>query len=94
MVPPNVAGWPLGPVWLGASTVVARYDLAAGVAAATPDGNPALTAATEFDLPALAVALAHPEGFTDATQTALAQVKRDGRLVLALALASPELSLC
>ena len=26
--PPNVAGWPKGTTWFGASTVVARYDLA------------------------------------------------------------------
>jgi len=94
MVPPNVAGWPLGPVWLGASTIVARYDLAAGVAAATPDGNPALAAAAAFDVATLADTLGHPEGFGDATTAALTQLKGDPRAVLALALASPELAQC
>jgi hypothetical protein len=42
----------------------------------------------------LADALARPEGFVDATRAALAQVKSDPRSVLALALASPDLSLC
>jgi hypothetical protein len=94
MLPPNVAGWPLGPVWLGASTVVARYNLAGALAASTPEGNPTLEAATAFDLDALADSLARPDGFGDATRTALAQVKNDPKAVLALALASPELSLC
>ena len=93
MVPPNVAGWPLGPAWLGASTMVARYDMAGALAASTPAGNPALVAATSFDLDALAVALARPDGFTDATRGALAQVKNDPRAVIALALASPDLSI-
>jgi uncharacterized protein (DUF1800 family) len=94
MVPPNVAGWPLGPAWLGASTVVARYDLATALSASTPEGNPALAAARAFDVDTLADALGRPEGFSDATRGALAQVKTDPRGVLALALASPELSLC
>jgi hypothetical protein len=94
MLPPNVAGWPLGPVWLGASTLVARYDMANALATSTPDGNPALTAATAFDLDGLADALARPEGFGDATRAALSQSKNDPRSMLALALASPELSLC
>ena len=47
---------------VGHSTVVARYDLAAAVAAATPDGNAALTAATGFDLDALAGAPRTPRG--------------------------------
>jgi uncharacterized protein (DUF1800 family) len=94
MVPPNVAGWPLGQVWLGASTVVARYNLANAMAASSPDGNNAMVAATAFDLDALADSLARPEGFGDATRAALAQVKNDPRAVLALALVSPELSLC
>jgi uncharacterized protein (DUF1800 family) len=94
MVPPNVAGWPLGPVWLGASTLVARYNLAGALAATAPDGNPALAAAKAFDVDALADAVARPEGFGDATRAALAQVKNDPQAVLALALASPELSLC
>jgi uncharacterized protein (DUF1800 family) len=94
MVPPNVAGWPLGPAWLGASTIVARYNMASALAAATPAGNPALVAAAAFDFDALADSLARPDGFAEATRAALSQVKTDPRAVLALALASPELSLC
>jgi uncharacterized protein (DUF1800 family) len=94
MVPPNVAGWPVGPAWLGASTMIARYNLAGQLAASTPEGNPALAAATRFDLDALADSLARPDGFSAATAAALAQVRNDGRAMLALALASPELSVC
>jgi uncharacterized protein (DUF1800 family) len=94
MMPPNVAGWPLGAAWLGASTVVARYNLASALATATPDSSPALAAASAFDLDALSDALARPEGFADTTRAALTRAKRDPRAVLALALASPELSLC
>ena len=94
MVPPSVAGWPLGPSWLGASTVVARYNMAAALAEVTPDGNAALAAATALDLDALAVSLARPEGFGEATRAALTDVRSNPRAVLRLALASPELSLC
>ncbi|MEY2447583.1 MAG: hypothetical protein QOH79_1059 [Acidimicrobiaceae bacterium] len=94
MVPPSVAGWPLGSSWLGASTIVARYNMAAGIAEATPDGNAALAAATASDHDALAVSLARPEGFADATRAAMTAVKSNPRAVLRLALASPELSLC
>jgi uncharacterized protein (DUF1800 family) len=94
MVPPSVAGWPLGSAWLGASTMVARYNMATALAASTPTGNPALMAATAFDVDALADSVARPEGFGGATAAALAQVRADPRAVLTLALASPELSLC
>jgi uncharacterized protein (DUF1800 family) len=92
MVPPSVAGWPLGTAWFGASTVVARYGLAGAVAATTVDG-PALAAATGFDFDVLADALGHPEGFADATVDAGRQVQSDPRAVLALALTSPDLAL-
>jgi uncharacterized protein (DUF1800 family) len=94
MRPPNVAGWPIGAAWFGASTVVARLDLASALVTSVPDDNSALDAATRFDLDALADALGHPEGFGAATRTALGQVRSDHRAVLAIALASPELSLC
>jgi uncharacterized protein (DUF1800 family) len=93
LYPPNVAGWPSGTTWFGASTVVARYDLAAAIVKNVPDGNPALAAARSFDLDALADALGHPEGFATATQSAFAPLKGDPEGVLALALCSPELSL-
>jgi hypothetical protein len=62
--------------------------------ASVPADNVALAAATRFDLAALADALGRPDGFGAATAAALAEVKSDPRAVLALALSSPELSLC
>lgn len=93
MYPPNVAGWPTGATWFGASTVVARYDLAGALVPSVAADNPALAAASSFDLDALADALGRPEGFGDATRAALASVRGDARSVLALALSSPDLSL-
>jgi uncharacterized protein (DUF1800 family) len=90
--PPNVAGWPMGTTWFGASTVVARYDLASALAETTPKNNTALTAARAFDLDALADALGRPSGFSAPTRAALSQMKGDGGAVLALALASPDLA--
>jgi uncharacterized protein (DUF1800 family) len=92
MYPPNVAGWPIGTTWFGASTVVARYDMASVMVSSVDASNACLRAAQTFDLDALADALARPNGFTAATKSALAQVKGDGRAVLALALASPDLA--
>src|SRR5262249_14058836 len=83
LYPPNVAGWPRGPTWFGASTVVARYDLAGEIADNTPASNAASAAARSFDLDALADALGHPNGFSATTKTALSQVKGNGRSVLA-----------
>lgn len=94
MMPPNVAGWPTGAAWFGASTVVARCNFANEIATTTPAGAPARAAAASFDLDALADALGHPDGFGNATRDALATVRSDPRAVLAGALASPELSLC
>ena len=91
--PPNVAGWPLGPTWFGASTVVARYDLAGAIVDNVADDNPAFTAARSFDLDALADALGRPRGFSAPTRSALSHVRGDGRGVLAVALASPDLAL-
>jgi uncharacterized protein (DUF1800 family) len=93
LYPPNVAGWPMGTTWFGASTVVARYDLAGEIADNTPFESAASAAARSFDLDALADALGYPNGFSAATKTALSQVKGSGRSVLALALASPDLAL-
>jgi uncharacterized protein (DUF1800 family) len=91
MTPPNVAGWPSGAAWLSAATVVARFDLAALVAAGTPSGSPALVAAQSFALDALADALGRPEGFGPSTVTALGAVRDDPVAVLTVAIASPDL---
>ncbi|HEY2813492.1 MAG TPA: DUF1800 domain-containing protein [Acidimicrobiales bacterium] len=93
LYPPNVAGWPTGTTWFGASTTVARYDMAAAMVGSVAGDNPAFVAARNFDVDALADTLGRPEGFAPATRTALAQVKGDGRAVLALALSSPDLAL-
>jgi uncharacterized protein (DUF1800 family) len=93
MFPPNVAGWPGGAAWFGASTVVARFNLASALAAATAPDNLAAAAAASGDVAALADALGRPEGFGDATRAALARRDLDARARLALALASPDHSL-
>ena len=92
MLPPNVAGWPGGPAWFASATVVGRANLAAAVAAATADGQPALEAAAS-GAPALADALGLPDpGFGPATAAVLADA-RSPRQRLALALTSPEVVL-
>ena len=80
MFPPNVAGWPDDTTWLGASTLVARYDLARSIVQTIPTNNPAHVAARAFDLDSLADALGRPEGFTAPTSAAIAQSEgRPGR---------------
>ena len=92
MLPPNVAGWPGGPAWFASATVVGRANLAAAVAAATEDGQPALEAAASGP-PALAEVLGLPDpGFGAATAKVLAGA-RAPRQRLALALTSPEVVL-
>ena len=66
--PPNVAGWPVGTTWFGASTVVARYDLAAALAQGVSTDTPAFAVARSFDLDVLADALGRPSGFTASTK--------------------------
>jgi uncharacterized protein (DUF1800 family) len=92
MFPPNVAGWPDDTTWLGASTMVARYDMARSITANIPKNNPAFAAARSSDLDALADALGRPEGFNSATKSALAKLKGSPTDVVALALSSPDLS--
>lgn len=93
--PPNVAGWPGGSAWLTSSATVLRFNMAGAVATAAPEENPARQAAAAGDLEALADALARPEGFSEPTQAALADLDRsDGGVgVLTVALASPDLVL-
>ncbi|HEV3226564.1 MAG TPA: DUF1800 family protein, partial [Acidimicrobiales bacterium] len=49
MMPPNVAGWPGGAAWFGASTVVARFGMASSIAASTPAGSALLVSASSPD---------------------------------------------
>ena len=89
MLPPNVAGWPGGPAWFGASSLVARANLAALLAAATPDGE-VLAAAEGDDADLLADVLGLPStGFADESIAALAAAPA-GRDRLAVALITPE----
>ncbi len=90
MFPPNVAGWPGGRAWFASSTVVARAELAAAVAAATAEHHPTLDAARRGDLDALADRLGVPDArFSEPTAAALDGAP-DPRTRLALALTSPE----
>ena len=89
MLPPNVAGWPGGRAWFSASSLVARANLAALIADATPDGE-VLAAAAGDDADLLAEVLGLPsDGFADDSIAALAAAPA-GRDRLAVALISPE----
>lgn len=89
MLPPNVAGWPGGPAWFAASSLVARANLAALVAATTSEGE-VLTAARGDDSSVLAVALGLPiDDFSDESIAAL-DAAPAGADRLAVALITPE----
>ena len=89
MLPPNVAGWPGGAAWFGASSLVARANLAALVAAGATDAE-VLAAARGGDAALLAEALGLPAtGFGDESVAALAAAPA-GRDRLAVALLTPE----
>jgi uncharacterized protein (DUF1800 family) len=88
LFPPNVAGWPGGPAWFTASSLVARANLAAVVAASTPDGE--VLAAAHGDVQDLADVLGLPStGFGEASAEALTAAAA-GSERLALALITPE----
>jgi uncharacterized protein (DUF1800 family) len=89
LAPPNVGGWPSGAAWNSSATVVARANLAAVIATATPPDSAALAAATAGDWPALSLALGLPTDFGANSVAGLSMV-RDGLSRLALALVSPE----
>ena len=94
--PPNVGGYPGAATWLASSATAARFSAAIDVARATPDEAPALAAAQAGDWSGLADLFMRPAGFSDATITALEDLKssvsaRPGEGALALALASPDL---
>lgn len=88
LFPPNVAGWPGGAAWFTASSLVARANLAAVLAAATPDGE--VLAAAHGDVQDLADVLGLPStGFGEASAEALTEAAA-GSERLALALITPE----
>lgn len=89
LLPPNVAGWPGGTAWFGASSLVARANLAAVIAAATPGGE-VLAAAEGDDPDLLAEVLGLPSpGFGGESAAALAAAA-PGADRLAAALITPE----
>lgn len=92
---PNVSGWPAGRSWLSSSSTVARFNLAASIAALVPAASPARQAAASGDLARLADHLGRPEGFSDATAAALVPLTRDradgGTAALTVAMAAPDL---
>ena len=89
MLPPNVAGWPGGAAWFGASSLVARANVAALIASSTPAGE-VLAAADGDDSSLLAAALGLPiDDFTDESIAALAAAPA-GADRLAVALITPE----
>ena len=90
MIPPNVAGWPGGAAWFGSSTVVARATLAAAVAGAAPQDNPARVAAEGHDLDQLAHALGLVTPTFDVASSAALSAAPPGVERLALALCTPE----
>ncbi len=89
LVPPDVSGWPSGAAWFTASSLIARTNVAAAVAAATPGGAPIRVAieAGDIDLAAELLGLTEPFG---AATTAAIRTATDPIEALALALVSPE----
>ena len=89
LLPLNVAGWPGGPAWFAASSLVARANLAAVIAAATPPGE-VLSAADGDDSALIATVLGLPiDDFSDESISALAAAPA-GADRLAVALMTPE----
>lgn len=86
---PNVSGWPSGAAWDNASTVVARFTLTVGIAAATPADALVLAAAGSSDPDDLGALLGLAATWSDSSLAALAAVT-DARSRLALALTTPE----
>ncbi len=89
MIPPDVSGWPRGIDWFTASSLVARTNLAAAIAAGTAASQPVRVALDDGDLDALAEHLGLVEPFTAATAAAI-RGAGDPTESLALALISPE----
>ena len=89
LVPPSVAGWQAGEAWLTASSLIARANVAAALAAATPADQPIRVAIENGDLDLVAQQLGLAEPFTPATTSAL-NAQSDPVNRLTLALVSPE----
>ncbi len=89
LVPPSVAGWPTGEEWFTSSSIIARTNLAAAVAAATDRGEPVRVALDDDDLDLVAARLGLAAPFSAATSAAIRR-ETDPDVRLTLALVSPE----
>lgn len=89
LVPPDVAGWQNGEAWFTASSLIARTNVAAAIAASTPARQPIRIAIDDGDLDLVAQHLGLTEPFSAATASAL-RSERDPVNQLTLALVSPE----
>lgn len=89
LLPPGVAGWPIGTDWFNSSAMVARATIAAVIADATSESEPCAVAAADADLDSLASALGLTEPFTPSTAAAVRGAP-DPTARLTLALISPE----
>lgn len=85
LFPPSVAGWPRGTEWLTSSSLVARTNVAAALAAATDPAEPLHIAADDNDVDQLAEHLGLREPFGAGTRSAIDSAADPvGRLTVAL----------
>jgi len=85
LFPPSVAGWPRGTEWLTSSSLIARTNVAAVLAAATDPSEPLHIAAADNDVDQLAEHLGLREPFGVGTRRAIGSaVDPVGRLTIAL----------
>lgn len=89
LLPPSVAGWPRGDEWFTASSLIARTNVAAALAAATPAGEPVRVAIEDSDFDLAAQHLGLTEPFLPSTTSTLSD-ESDPVNRLTLALVSPE----
>ena len=90
LVPPNVGGWPGGPAWFSASSLVARVNLASSIAQRVDPNSALLAVAGSGDIDGLAELLGvYDVGFSVASTDAILGAESPPDR-LALALASPE----
>jgi uncharacterized protein (DUF1800 family) len=85
LFPPSVAGWPRGTEWLTSSSLIARTNVAAALAAATDPSEPLHIAAGDNDVDQLAKHLGLREPFGAGTRSAIGSAADPvGRLTVAL----------
>jgi hypothetical protein len=85
LFPPSVNGWPRGTAWLTSSSLVARTNVAAAIAAVTDPSEPLRIAADDNDVDQLAEHLGLREPFGPSTRSAIGSTPDPvGRLTVAL----------